>query len=138
MAEGSAVVTVLIYLPVFYNPDRRGRRRAIEDEKFDLTVEDLTEQFQGGGTLHLFRSREVRGFWWDRGIVDRDVLALLEIDVPDTAESREWLDKHAQDVLVKRFRQKAIYMKFVRPVETLLVTDVVVVSKRKIRKQRSG
>ena len=66
---------------------------------------------------------EPRGFWWDQGIVDRDTLGLLEVDVPDTPEARAWLRTYARDVLLERFRQKAIYLKFVGPVETLVVTD---------------
>ena len=120
MSGRSVVVTLLIHLPVFYNPDRRGRRRPIEDEKFCLTAKEVAAQF-GGGFLHRFPGGEAQGFWWNKGIVDRDVLALLEVDVPDTGESRRWLRRYAQDVLIKRFRQKAIYMKFIRPVEDLLV-----------------
>ncbi|MGH9661502.1 MAG: hypothetical protein ACRD96_23345 [Bryobacteraceae bacterium] len=126
-------MTVLIHLPIFYNPDRPGRRRAIEDEKFCLTAEEVAAQFHGG-FLHVFRGGEARGFWWNKGIVYHDVLALLEVDVPDTGESRRWLRRYAQDVLIKRFRQKAIYMKFVRPVEDLLVSEVTV-SEKKSEKQ---
>ena len=78
----------------------------------------------------MFVDEEARGFWWNQGIVERDVLALLEVDVPDTTESREWLHTYARDVLIPRFRQKAVYMKFVRPVERLLVTEITVVSGR--------
>jgi len=134
MSGRSEVVTVLIHLPVFYNPDRRGRRRRIEGEKFCLTAEEIVEQFHGGGTLHVFASGEARGFWWNKGIVDRDVLALLEVDVPDTGESRRWLRRYAQDVLIKRFRQKAIYVKFIRPVEDLLVSELTI-SERKAEKK---
>ena len=51
------------------------------------------------------------------------VLALIEVDVPDTAESREWMRGYARDVLRERFRQKAIYLKFVGPVEHLIVSE---------------
>ena len=37
--------------------------------------------------LFIFRHDPPRGFWWDEGIVDRDVLVLIEVDVPDTRES---------------------------------------------------
>ena len=57
------------------------------------------------------------------GCVDRDTLALLEVDVPDTAEARGWLRGYARGVLLVRFRQEAIYLKFIGPIETLLVTD---------------
>jgi len=134
MSGRSGIVTVLIHLPVFHNPDRRRRRRRIEDEKFCLTAEEVAEQFHGGGTLHVFPHGEARGFWWNKGIVDRDVLALLEVDVPDTDESRRWLRRYGQDILIKRFRQKAIYMKFIRQVEDLLVSEMTV-SDRKTEKK---
>ncbi len=60
---------------------------------------------------------------WNEGIVDRDVLALIEVDVPDTAESRQWLRAYARDVLRERFRQKAVYLKFVGPVDQLIVSE---------------
>ena len=51
------------------------------------------------------------------------MLALIEVDVPDTRESREWLRAYARDVLRERFQQRAIYLKFVGPVEHLVVTE---------------
>lgn len=132
MPEGSSV-TVLIPLPFFYNPDRRGRRKRIEDKKFDLTAEEVAGHFKevgGGGILHRFPRGEAKGFWWNQGIVDKDVVALLEVDVPDNAENRAWLKAYAKDVLLKRFCQQAIYMKFVGPVETLLVMTEEIVSRK--------
>jgi hypothetical protein len=96
------LVTVLLRLPLFYNPDAQGKRDLVEDEKFMRTAEEIAEQF-GGGTLFVFRGDEPRGFWWDQGI--------------------EWFRAYARTVLLGRFRQKAIYLKFVGPVERLLVTD---------------
>ncbi len=123
MTGGSlAWVTVLLRLPLFYNPDAAGQRVPIEDEKFLETADEIAQHF-GGGTLFVFRHDSPRGFWWDQGIVDRDVLALLEVDVPDTAESREWLRAYARGILMKRFRQRAIYLKFVGPVEQLIVSE---------------
>lgn len=116
------LLTVLLRLPLFYNPEAQGRRELVEDEQFVRTAEEIAEQF-GGGTLFVFRREEPRGFWWDLGVVDRDTLALLEVDVPDTAEARNWFRSYARGVLLQRFRQKAIYLKFIGPVETLLVTD---------------
>lgn len=122
MAEPPPKVTVLIPLPVFYNPDERGERAPVEEERFTATAEELARRF-GGGTLFVYRENLPRGFWWNQGIVERDVLALLEVDVPDTTETRDWLRAYAKDVLVGRFRQKAIYLKFVGPIETLEVTS---------------
>ena len=122
MSNGSrGWVTVLFRLPMFYNPDA-GRRAPVEDEKFLETADELARRF-GGGTLFVFRHDPPRGFWWEEGIVDRDVLALIEVDVPDTTESREWLRAYTRGVLRGRFRQKAIYLKFVGPVEHLIVSE---------------
>jgi hypothetical protein len=115
-------VTVLLRLPVFYNPDAALHRAPVEDDKFLNTADELARRF-GGGTLFVFRRDQPRGFWWDQGIVDRDVLALIEVDVPDITESREWLRAYARDVLRERFRQRAIYLKFVGPVEHLVVSE---------------
>jgi hypothetical protein len=113
---------VLLRLPLFYNPDAAGRRAPVEDDKFRDTAEDLARRF-GGGTLFVFRNEPPRGFWWDQGVLDRDVLVLVEVDVPDTAETRAWLRAYARDVLRQRFRQKAIYLKFVGPVEHLIISE---------------
>jgi len=115
-------ITVLLRLPLFYNPDALGYRAPVEEDKFVDTADEIARRF-GGGTLFTFEHDPPRGFWWDRGIVERDVLALIEVDVPDTADSREWLRAYARDVLLGRFRQKAIYLKFVGSVEHLIVAD---------------
>lgn len=99
-----------------------GQRESVENEKFVRTAEEIAQRF-GGGTLFVFRHDEPRGFWWDQGLVQRDTLALLELDAPDTAETRDWLRTYARDVLLNRFRQKAIYLKFIRPVEQLIIAD---------------
>jgi len=123
MSKGtSGWVTVLLRLPLFYNPDASGHREPVEDAKFLVTAEEIARRF-GGGTLFVFRQDAPRGFWWAEGIVDQDVLALIEVDAPDTADSREWLRTYARDVLRERFRQKAIYLKFVGPVEHLVVSE---------------
>jgi hypothetical protein len=115
-------ITVLLLLPLFYNPDASDQRAPVEDEKFRETADEIARQF-GGGVLFIFRHDPPRGFWWNQGIVERDVLALVEVDVPDTTESREWLRVYASEVLRDRFRQRAIYLKFIGPVERLIVSD---------------
>ncbi|MBI2901598.1 MAG: hypothetical protein HYY17_15550 [Planctomycetes bacterium] len=127
MPDRPTVVTVLIPLPLFYNADEKGRREPVEDEKFVMTAEEIAMELQEGGTMHVFRDAKPLGFWWNEGIVERDVHALLEVDVPDTAAVRAWLKSYARDVLLKRFHQKAIYLKFVGPIERLVVTDEAVV-----------
>jgi len=123
MSNGtSGWITVLLRLPLFYNSDTSGHREPVEDVKFLETAEEVARQF-GGGTLFVFRHDPPRGFWWDEGFVDRDVLALVEVDVPDTTDAREWLRAYAREILRDRFRQKAIYLKFVGPVEHLIVSE---------------
>ncbi len=113
-------VTVLIPLPTHYNRDRRGRRRTIERRKFDRTGDEVARLF-GGGTLSRFPPGSYRGFWWDRGIVHRDVLALLEVDIPNTRGERARIVSYARRVLCPRFRQLAMYLRFIGPVDALTV-----------------
>jgi hypothetical protein len=115
-------ITALILLPLFYNPKPGGRRRSVEDEKFVRTAEEIAAMF-GGGTLYRFERESPRGFWWNAGVVNDDVLALLEVDFPNTATNRARLVSYARDVLKKRFEQEAIYVKFVGPMESLVVED---------------
>ena len=91
--ERSEWVTALITLPRFYNPSPTGRRRRIEAEKLDQTIGEVGRQF-GGCTLH--EDPKV-GVWFSRGIVYRDDVMLLEVDMPDSPESREWLIQYARE-----------------------------------------
>lgn len=47
-------------------------------------------------------------------------------DVADTEESITWLRQYARDVLLRRFEQRAIYLKIIGPVKTLVVRDETV------------
>jgi hypothetical protein len=121
MEERLDVVTALVYLPRYYNPDEHGRRKPVEDWKFESTAEEIAKAF-GGGTLYRPPEDSLTGFWWVRGFVEKDVLALLEVDIPDAPQNREWLKTYAKEVLLKRFRQEAIYIKFVGSIDRTLVT----------------
>lgn len=79
-ARQHGMMTVLMPLPLFYNPDKHGRRKPVEDAKLVRTAEEVTKML-GGATLHCHRDRRPRGFWWDRGFVDFDVHALVEPSV---------------------------------------------------------
>lgn len=122
MPRSVDMVTALILLPLSYNPDASGHRQPIEDEKFVATAEDIARKF-GGGTLFVFRHDPPRGFWWDRGAIDYDIHAMLEVDLLDTPQNRSWLKAYARDVLMERFQQKAIYVKLVGPIQTFIVTS---------------
>ncbi|HEX9727360.1 MAG TPA: hypothetical protein VGA37_02505 [Gemmatimonadales bacterium] len=111
----------LITLPHTHNPDVHGNRRRVEDEKFEQTMEELAARF-GGGALWRLDEGTPRGYWWDRGILYEDELAVLEVDIPEQSAAQRWLREYARDVLLPRFDQKAIYIKFVGPAEVTLVT----------------
>jgi hypothetical protein len=53
MRDGAGLTTALILLPVEYNPDERGERMPIEDEKFTRTADELSCELEEGGTIHL-------------------------------------------------------------------------------------
>lgn len=119
-------ITVLIPLPTFYNPDAAGTRQMIEEDKFVSTAEDISKRF-GGGMLHRFTERPPTGFWWNRGILSQDEMSVFEVDMLDTEENRRWIRAYAKDVLLKRFRQDAIYLRFIGPVESLEIAEETVV-----------
>lgn len=122
MAEDLPAISVaLIPLPRFYNDDEYGKRGLVEDWKFEQTAREIAQKF-GGGTLFMFPLEESpRGYWWNEGYVEKDVLALLEVDIEDTPENHRWLESYSKDVLLDRFQQKAIYIVFVGPVDRMTV-----------------
>jgi len=84
----------------------------MEHEKLTMTAEEVARRF-GGGVLWLFpEGSGPSGYWWSRGILSTDVLAVLEVDIPDTEEARSWFKTYAEKVLMERFEQEAIYLKF--------------------------
>lgn len=46
---------------------------------------------------------------------------MVGVDAPDSGASREWLRRYVKDVLMERFQQEAIYIKFVGPIEQMIV-----------------
>lgn len=119
------VITVLIPLPLEYNPDKFGRRKPVEDAKFERTANEVEKHFQAGGAIWKSRRGEtMTGFWWNKGVVDVDTNALLELDMPDTTENRHWILRYAEKVLLKRFKQEAIYVRFVSGTESYLIHRV--------------
>jgi len=70
------ITTVLIPLPLYYNADSIGHRSLVEDSKFLDTARELARQFGGGAVWKTPPEAAPQGFWWDRGLVERDVLPL--------------------------------------------------------------
>ena len=88
---------------------------------------------KGGGWLDsasLPCHATAHGFWWDRGLLAKDVLAYISADLPDSEETREWVKSYASTKLIARFQQDAIYLRWlsvetelVRPVERVTRTE---------------
>lgn len=122
MPSQPRMITALIPLPLFYNPDSHGRLERVGEEKFELTAEEVAKKF-GGCLLHRAQGGQLTGFWWDRIKIYKDDMVLLEIDIADVPESRRWLESYARDVLLDRFQQRAIYVRFVGPIEATVITE---------------
>ncbi|MBC7790418.1 MAG: hypothetical protein H7Z74_10765 [Anaerolineae bacterium] len=117
----SSSVVALVVLPQRYNPDAKGKRRGVEDAKFEETMGEIASRF-GGGVLWRYDSAPPRGFWWDRGVLYADEMTVVEVDIPNDATARQWLIEYARNTLGPRFKQKAIYLRFVGPIEVDVVT----------------
>ena len=120
MPDARGKVCALVVLPIEYNPDEQGNRKPVEDEKLKVSAEEISKEFDGAA-LYRFEKGQARGFWWDKGILFKDELAVVEAIAPDSSESREWIRRYARDVLRPRFDQKAICIKFVGPIELMIV-----------------
>ena len=60
------IITLLMPLPTYYNPDAQGVRKPIEKWKFTQTAEEISKHFDVGAELQVFRRDKPHGFWWDR------------------------------------------------------------------------
>ena len=113
------IITLLMPLPTYYNPDAQDARKPIEGWKFTRTAEEISKRFGAGAELQVFRRDKPHGFWWDRGLLAKDVLAYISADLPDTEETREWVESYTRTKLITRFQQDAIYLRWLS-VETEL------------------
>ena len=71
------IITLLMPLPTYYNPDTQGVRKPIEKWEFTRTAEEISKHFDAGAELQVFRRDKSHGFWWDRGLLAKDVLAYI-------------------------------------------------------------
>ena len=115
-----ASVVALVVLPERYNMGAPGLGRSVEEDKFERTMAEIAARF-GGGVLWRFRREAPKGFWWDRGVLYRDEMSVLEVDLPNDASAKRWLAGYARETLLERFGQEAIYIKFVGPIQIDLV-----------------
>jgi len=76
------IITLLMPLPTYYKPDALGVRKPIEKWKFTRTAEEISQHFDAGAELPVFRRDKPHGFWWDRGLLAKDVLAYVSRTSP--------------------------------------------------------
>ena len=64
------LMSVVIPLPRYYNPDASGARRLVEDEKLVQTAEEAALAFEAGGELFKYDEDDRRrGVWWNSGVL---------------------------------------------------------------------
>jgi len=117
-------VTIIILLPIYYNPDERGERKKVKENKFRITCQEITKIMvqrygEGGCTLD---PEPKKGIWGRTRVIFEDDMVAIEIDnIPNTQEDKQCLVQYARDVLCSRFQQEAILIKFIRLVEVYVV-----------------
>jgi hypothetical protein len=117
--------TVLILLPVEYNPTKKGKRAHIPIKSFQDAAIEIAELFKLGCTLDPYPKH---GIWIESGIVYEDVNVILEINNFPKSKEKQIID-YCQDKLLARFKQEAVLIKFI-PVQAMIV------SRKKIVKQK--
>lgn len=117
----SSHLTAFVVLPQRYNADEQGHKQPVEDDKFDRSMAEIAGKF-GGGFLWRFGDQAPRGFWWDQGVLYQDEHTVLEVDIPNDQAAKAWLLEYARTTLGPRFDQKAIYIRFVGPIQVEVVT----------------
>lgn len=71
-----------VLLPVRFNDGRD-----VPDELLGEAVNEIVDRF---GAVSFHR-QAIEGRWQHQGVVYRDDLACLVVDVPDTAKNRKWM-----------------------------------------------
>src|SRR5687767_10233041 len=79
--------------------------RAVDDQKFDQTAQELAARFSGAS----FRPQPVHGIWIHNGDHYEDDSVCLTVDVDDTPENRQFFVQF-KATLLARFEQLEIYV----------------------------
>lgn len=96
--------TLIVLIPRFYNPDRSGNRKEVEQLKLKLTETEIRRLFGGYTVLSCIG--------WDSLTHVEDSHLRFEVDLSKRAalnRLRDW-----KRILERRFRQSKIYMKISR------------------------
>jgi hypothetical protein len=74
-------------LPLKFNDGRRVSRSAI-----GKATREITEQFGAAS----FETQTIEGHWMHEGVLYRDQLVRLVVDVPDSQKHRRWMKQFKQ------------------------------------------
>ena len=91
----------------------------MEPAEFHATADELAHLF-GGASFY----GGAWGVWLQAGVVYRDDHVLVQLDLPDTAGARADLIAYVRSRLLPRFKQHAIHVTFLGPIETMNVEDL--------------
>ena len=103
-------LTLVILIPVYYNPDGDGIKRKVEIAKVKRTESEIRDQFSG------YSRSSIDGWWRDESTGEefQDHLIRFEIDAAFDGRTlgfvRRW-----KKTLESRFQQRAIYLKLSGP-----------------------
>lgn len=106
--------TLVLHLPIFYNPDASGYRRPIESYKLRKTKAEIRRYFSGYSMYSL------RGWYIESKTREQyhDVNIRFEIDGEFDVSKLIFLARWKL-VLESRFRQESVYMKLTAPFSCL-------------------
>lgn len=108
----SHLQTLVIHLPLYFNPDGDGRVKPVEPALLDETLEEIRSYFTG------YTSYRTKGWFRDEetGEEFSDETMRIEIDAEFNNSDRVFLRRWKQR-LEARFAQRCIYMKILPWVE---------------------
>ena len=109
--DSQKLCTVLILLPTEYNPDERNERKQVPIGDVQKTAVEILEKLELHSTIDPLPKV---GLWRRLGIIDevvQDVSVTLELNNVSLPKKKQ-LIKYCRDVLLERFQQDAIHMRF--------------------------
>ena len=109
-----ALRSLVVLIPLYYNPDLAGRREPVEHDKLHQTEREIQQRFSGYGksrTEGWYRSDQT-----GKGVADD--LVRYQIDAVYDGETMNFL-RDWKAILERRFEQEAIYMTLSGPLVPL-------------------
>lgn len=104
-------LTFVLAIPLFYNPDSDGIRKAVEARKITQTVKEIQFLFHG------YSCSPIVGWYRDGSTGRQFTDELLKFEIDCVLDKRTLKSLRAwKTALEKRFRQSAIYFRFSGPI----------------------